>query len=113
MATDIDGYIAKGLELKKAGYSGERVKSWLQEEGVKPEAVSFILAQISKQELKEHAAKGSTAYNFTKGFLGAGFVVGGFALMLHLWSGIEGWTVISTVPFFMIGAGVWILASKN
>jgi len=113
MPIDIDRYIREGVELKKHGRTGVQVRAWLEAEGLDAEQTRVVLHEIGKAQLKAHAARRPAGYLYAKGFLGAGLIVSGVALLLHLWSGIEGWNVISTVPFFMMGAGLVILVSKN
>ena len=112
MPTDIDALIAKGLAMKQAGQSGRQVAEMLDREGVPPGAPRFILDDIAKAELKAAVEQGDTGHRVMRGILGAALFVGGVGLTIYLWSGIDGWTVISTVPLFMCAAGIWVLTSK-
>ena len=113
MPIDIDRCIRNGVELKKSGRTGVQVRAWLESEGLDAAQIRVVLHEIGKSQLKAHAAKRPAAYGYVKGFLGGGMIMSGVALLLYLWSGIEGWTVISTVPFVLMGAGLLILVSKN
>ncbi|MBX2978663.1 MAG: hypothetical protein KF905_05150 [Flavobacteriales bacterium] len=112
MPLDVDSLIERGLTLKREGGSGRQLSEFLEREGADEGARRFILRQIDKRLLKEHQAKGSGMYQSMKGFLGFGLMAGGALLGWFLWAGIDGWNVISTVPFIMFGAGLWVLNSK-
>ena len=112
MPIDIDALIAKGLAMKQAGQSGRQVAEMLDREGVPPGARRFILDDIAKAELKAAVEQGNTGHRAMKGMLGMALFAGGIGMAVYLWSGIDGWNIISTVPLFLCAAGVWVLTSK-
>jgi len=112
MPIDVDQLIQRGLELKRAGGSGRQVSEFLEREGANVDARRFILSQIDKQLLKEHAEKGNSGFNVAKGFLGFGLMAAGAFTGWYLWKGIDGWTVISALPFVLFGGGLLVLNSK-
>jgi hypothetical protein len=112
MRLDIDSYIARGRELKKAGGSGLQVSEMLEREGLKPEVRQFILAQITKAELKERAEAVPAGRAFMTAFLGWVLVGGGAIIAYKLFMGVNGWSIISTAPFLMMAGGVKLLMTK-
>jgi len=55
---DGDGLIRKGVELKRAGGTGPQLMEFLEREREGEVALRFIIAQVDKHWLKEHAESG-------------------------------------------------------
>ena len=112
MPTDIDGLIEKSLQLKEGGGSGLQVSQMLEREGVHEDARRFILAQVAKKELKDHAGSVSPLRSIVQAFIGYGLMIFGALLAYKLFMGVNGWSIISIVPFILIGIGVKVVTSK-
>ncbi len=112
MPLDVDSLIQRGLALKREGGSGRQLSEFLEREGANEEARHFIQRQIDKQLLKEHEQRHSGVHEGMKGFLGFGLLFARAFLGWYLWAGMDGWSVISALPFVIAGAGLWVLASK-